>query len=346
MYFHFWDILLGIGVLFSFLFFSKKKTQKEQAERKRVASIDFMKGLAILLIVIIHASDLTGFGFINDHIWFAIPLFLFISGLLLASRYDTVDKRYYLNIVTRIIVPYALIILFINFGNGKGLLNLLEQIFLGTANGNYYFIPMIIQLYLLFPLLLKLKKYLSEWYVQAGVFLISYFFFYYDFIWQTPEWNSNPYSLAFCGRFLIFFTLGMFYGWHNQQRLLYGLILYFSAVFFMSAGISSLYVMYIAALPAFFILKWLSELVIKTGFFGKVCHKIMGELGKHTLIIYLIHTYIIHNYLLWMISGMDNLAGFFFLIIAGTFLSYLVSYSYGVIRFNLLKGFKLWSRRG
>jgi surface polysaccharide O-acyltransferase-like enzyme len=144
---------------------------------ERNYAIDFIRLVAILAVVTIHIGSafldrLTVFSpsfyfiyGVNLAVRFGVPLFFCISGYLLAARYADIKSPllFYKKRAFKIVPPYiiwCLIYFFLVFPpkseitSAKFLTNLLT----GDFSYQLYFIPAIILLYLIFPLLILTKR--------------------------------------------------------------------------------------------------------------------------------------------------------------------------------------------
>ncbi|HHU50546.1 MAG TPA: acyltransferase [Firmicutes bacterium] len=149
---------------------------------KRIIEMDILRGLAILGVITGHVAAETLYVkttflgiFFNQVIRFAVPVYIFLSGLGLGlskrpySGYiDFVGQR-----LRKIIPLYSLwtaIYLFpLPFGGPiLSLKTYCKAVFTGNASYQLYFVPLIIQFYLLFPLLRR--------YFQASSGLVLSFF--------------------------------------------------------------------------------------------------------------------------------------------------------------------------
>lgn len=144
----------------------------------RIKELDFVRAFAALSVVVIHVTGpyvtVNRYGYImNQGARFAVPIFVIISGLLLMYSYS--GKEFKTGIFLRkrfnkILIPYliwTLIYVLFNYRNDIGTLMrqksqfaslLLQKLKFGTADSHLYFIIIMIQLYILFPVLKKLVE--------------------------------------------------------------------------------------------------------------------------------------------------------------------------------------------
>ncbi len=199
---------------------------------KRVPFFDFAKGIAITAVILIHVAFLLAYfsddlplSFlswnegINRAMRFAIPVFFISSGALLFLQNFKIEtlKGFYLPKIKRLVIPYVAFSFFATFATSKGSFILfdyitaaLKDLLTGGALVPYWFIPVLFQLYLLYPLLwyLLVVKRINPLTMLAGSFafsLSSYFLF-------SPYWLGwQEYlgDLTFFGAYLFFFVLGM-----------------------------------------------------------------------------------------------------------------------------------------
>lgn len=182
--------------------------------QKRLASIDTLKGIAIIGVIIIHACYLLGFEYntlfdsillsvVNNIFRFAIPVFLFTSGLLLKSFVwsGRAIIQFYGSKIIRIAIPYIIITTLLWQIGYSGDINLPKLLISGEAAIPFYFIPVLFQLYLLYPLLDYIRK-ISPKYLLIGALSISLISFFIPDTWYL--WD-----IPLCGQYLIFFVYGM-----------------------------------------------------------------------------------------------------------------------------------------
>ncbi len=300
---------------------SASKLFKEKP-KKRLQFFDFAKGLAIIAVLIIHViflinqySDNFSTFFlefaqhVNRLMRFAIPVFFISSGALLFLddlKKETL-KKFYLTKIKRLILPYAVFSFFstyISFQNFPGFLNYLDtaiyQFFTGTALVPYWFIPVLFQLYLIYPLLwylLVIKKVNPEK-LLAGSFifsLLSYFLFSPNFL----RWYEYLGGMDFFGAYLFFFVLGMVFKpvfleqkekikfWFDKTKFFYfsALIL---GVYFLMGFMDPLYkyfnVRLIYGPTVMFLIFYLYQFIKNTQI-----TRFIESVGKQSLYIYLIH---------------------------------------------------------
>ena len=139
---------------------------------KRIDYFDFLRGIAILLVIGIHtytvrsfegASNIFQIG-IRETLNFAVPLFLAISGFFIAKK-NILDKNSYFAFLKkqlpRVYVPaliWSLPMLGLWIYQGKDVMTSFVKVFGCMTFGPYYFIALIIQLYLLYPIIKKMAE--------------------------------------------------------------------------------------------------------------------------------------------------------------------------------------------
>lgn len=154
-----------------FIFFNLKNiknTEKKDSiienKSSRIYFFDFIKGLAIFAVLIMHINyfykgNLGELYFLIIKICrFAVPFFIISSGFLLKLEDYTKEsiKNFYKRKFFRIIIPYLIFCIFLfilkkyNF-NLNNILKILD----GEISPQLYFIPVLIQLYIIYPLINK-----------------------------------------------------------------------------------------------------------------------------------------------------------------------------------------------
>lgn len=160
--------------------------------RQRLMEMDYMRTIAALSVVAIHVTaqyvnSVRAAYYLNQVVRFAVPLFIIMSGMLL---YLSVDNCYGLKgyksfiqkRMKKILIPYLVwSLIYIAYSMRYSIMKgetdkreligtVLNKILLGTGYDHLYFIIIILQLYLLYPLL----KYCME--KSAKVTVISSLF--------------------------------------------------------------------------------------------------------------------------------------------------------------------------
>lgn len=189
--------------------------------KERIKSIDSLRGLAILAVVLIHTTtrtleasgfNITGFSwtlFLNQISRFAVPLFFLISGLVLelsykegTSYWSFIKKRF-----SKIFIPYVFWSLFyylLIYNQNHD--NLTKVILTGNASYQLYFIPTLCIFYLIFPLLHKFYKFISNKFVLSLIFLSQIFFLSKDYF--VKEFDlPDPIHIAILAYFI--FVIGI-----------------------------------------------------------------------------------------------------------------------------------------
>src|SRR3990167_2811388 len=199
---------------------------------ERLLHLDLLRSASIIGVILIHIigssfhfwyqGSPTWFIFlILDQLFrFSVPLFVFISGYTLYSKYARHFKysEFYSRRVLRVLPWYfvwsLIIYLYINFTVLPGFVNypFWKLILLGKVDYHLYFVSMIFQLYLLFPVLLWLyKKFRSN--LVIALFILEallYLIFTLDGqkIIQLPWRFYEQQQYLFFGTWVFYFVLG------------------------------------------------------------------------------------------------------------------------------------------
>lgn len=209
--------------------------------------MDFIRATAALSIIAIHVTANYVYVsrmayYLNQFVRFAVPIFILISGLLLfASNTEYKGVKGYFTFLSRrlkkVFIPYLIwsfIYIIYNLRNDLGsiwldkgafLLESAKKLLYGSAHAHLYFVVIIIQLYLLFPLLSYLMKrwprlvlalsFIITLYYQTGVYL------YIMRIIKFPYFLLPNYE--FFPTWIFFFVFGMYVAgnmeyWKNKLQ--------------------------------------------------------------------------------------------------------------------------------
>jgi len=194
--------------------FWKIDKQSQKDNQARSSEIDIIRGIAILAVVIIHScyllmkgdldtNQILTLSFINNILRFTIPIFLFTSGLLLKPFIWSKKNilKFYIDKLIRIGIPYifiSFVLWLIGYTEDKSLISLLVT---GSAAVPLYFVPLLVQMYLLYPILDFIRT-------KNKYFLVIVSFFISILSYLNPiSWNI--WGVTFFGPYLIFFVYGM-----------------------------------------------------------------------------------------------------------------------------------------
>ncbi len=189
---------------------------------KRLVEIDALRALGVLLVIAIHVfathsmlQDVSPLGIIlsfsQSFFYIAVPLFLFISGYILTLKPNESPMCFYKKRLWHVLVPYtAVFLLYLLKKHKLDIIHLppvevfLEYI-LATSSEHLWFVPLIVQLYLLYPLLLRLMRHrTAARRMLAVTFALNLAF------WLVGWWPS------FFPNGLFFFCLGLYFRLHSQ----------------------------------------------------------------------------------------------------------------------------------
>lgn len=196
-------------------------------ENNRFLEIDLMKIMSCLAVIGIHISamgisapdsDKTLYAvslIVNGISNFAVPSFIFLSGLALMMRYTGRPLSYGHFLQKRmnsILVPYLgwsftyFIVYAVAGYYAVTVANILSVIFLGTGEFHLYFVIILFQLYALFPLLKSAVDRMHPLLTLTAAVSIHLFFAYKVLPFPYMDRIFIPY--------LIYFVAGMLWGTH------------------------------------------------------------------------------------------------------------------------------------
>lgn len=225
--------------------------------KDRNYAIDFIKTISIFAVVIIHVStayldrslpfnlSFDFLLFINQFSRFAVSLFFLSSGLLLGSKYIKIPSAgvFYKKRILRILPPYLFwtIVYYLLFSSVAAIFkwSFINNLLTGDTSYQFYFIPTICVLYLLFPYIVKYKKILLSKQFVLLFFVIEcilLYFVYYS-MFQIPLYSPFRNALINLSPFLIGIFLSQNYE-KTKRFLMHNIFLSFA-----TAGVTGIIVL-------------------------------------------------------------------------------------------------------
>lgn len=142
----------------------------------RYKSIDFLKGIAIMLVVLGHSILTTNPDYINNRLWlyissFHIPLFMFVSGMVsfkVNSNFSDIKKRAYQLLIPFFMWPVVsgLII------NGSFTVNRWRELLINPSDNGLWFLPVLFFISSFFMLInILISKFTKQF--QGGMILFT-----------------------------------------------------------------------------------------------------------------------------------------------------------------------------
>lgn len=289
----------------------------KQSDFERIAYFDMLRGSAIICVVIIHSSNM-GFQFPGDSFNFnftilsrqliniAVPLFLSISGYFLIKKNISNSDEYFSFIkkqIPKIYIPFlfwssVLFILGVLIFN-KSIFHELFKLVIFQSSGPYYFIALIIQYYILLPLLKHLAN-LRGLIISLVISLATVGIIFYI----RNYMGINLPLILYAGNFpilLVFFVLGLYLGSLKEISIHNKLLISLVITFYLLSCFESyfLYSLFGDGVLAATVMKptsfmfsiFLIIYLFKNIDFFK--SKILEYLGKISFGIYLIHVFML-----------------------------------------------------
>ncbi|WNR43250.1 acyltransferase [Paenibacillus roseipurpureus] len=214
------------------------------ASKPKLTEIDIVRAIAIIAVVLIHGtSDATllavGTGsqalffILNKASLFTVPLFIWISGLVLFySYYDRwepgMTRVFWAKRLQKIVIPYVLWSIFYYVYNQwmfHGTVHvdawyLFKLLLSGNASYHLYYMIIIVQFYVLFPLVMtavtKFKR-LSKWLIPLGIGIQAASYTFHHWVAPLPEYAS------LCLSYTAMFSFGAYMGIYYKQMLAWAL---------------------------------------------------------------------------------------------------------------------------
>jgi peptidoglycan/LPS O-acetylase OafA/YrhL len=268
---------------------------RSESIQERIGLFDVLKGVCIIGVVFIHAAFLTPVSRdICRTLDFAVPFFFISSGFLLSVRSNGVINlsEYYRKLFFRVVLVYLIFVVGTRFFYGTELTfkDIFLDALLGRTNYNYYFIPLILQFYILFPCLVKFREKLDSPLIFCLVAFFSFFFYVCSHYIQQPAWNNNPYYLVFIGRDFIYFCFGIFISRYNIRQVRFKDYLQSFMVFLAGVVVLVLSKDEYILTYAYPFVAFILALIVYNRIGEHSWLRVFEVLGRYSLVIYLVHS--------------------------------------------------------
>lgn len=198
------------------ILFLKKSVPFDSLEKKshaRISFFDFVRGIAIIAVIIIHsvwvlllvrgADNLFVSDFVNMLARFAVPVFIIVSGMLLSIKSQTLSRTviadFFLPKIKRIFIPYIVVAFILSMVNRDSIISFLRGLITGDISPPFYFVIILLQLYILYPFINRFR--FSSFFLPVSFFI--------SFISAVVPALWNIYDVPFFGQFLFFFCYGI-----------------------------------------------------------------------------------------------------------------------------------------
>jgi surface polysaccharide O-acyltransferase-like enzyme len=207
IYFH-QDYYLNLGN-------QKAKKNSGYILKSRDVFFDFVKGIAIIAVVVIHVTHIQRENFyhynqyqfyfyvnnfFNNICRFTIPVFLICSGILLNPIKFSLKNIYifYTRKVFRLLIPYVIICIFLKRNELSS--EFFYDMISGKISTPFYYILVIFECYLIYPFLCLLKE--KRFFLYLALSLSLYCFL------DTDTWSLL--SVPMVGKYLFPFIYGFY----------------------------------------------------------------------------------------------------------------------------------------
>ncbi len=255
---------------------------------------------------------------------FAVPSFLFISGVFIAYTARRTSSRSGEGValrkrLTNLLVPYLLWSGMIFFGQAlqgevHPPLTYVERVVLGKVVGPYFYVPLLCQFFLLAPLIVKpaREKWRALLLITAGIQLALVGLTYVGFVGELLGVSDlagfrKQIPTAFFGRFVFFFSLGVVCGfrpgrvqtWVAEHRRVLILLMFISAgVAIVESQLAYRFAKMdmgsqVTSIPSTLYALTIMFLLLSSNGCGPQTDRRLAEIGKRSYGIYLLHPVIL-----------------------------------------------------
>jgi surface polysaccharide O-acyltransferase-like enzyme len=300
--------------------------------------ITYLRAFAILAVISIHVSgafsEMSGFTFLtllymslNAFSRFAVPLFVCMSGFLLYNKYQgsfsltLFYKNRFLSVVPQFTIFSIIGILFSYFGfrySGKiwnlSAADILYRFFTGNAMYHLWFFVLIIQLYLLYPII---EKVLTKSIENNKTHTLLFFLLVVQIICQIFPIQFLDGVVTMFSLYIFYFVLGMYVRLNYsdfKKRIItfkHSYIFLLALLFSTTLGIGSLNIDYLknnlvpqfinllfeVVKPFYYILVFILLLYLAlkiSEIIPNIMTKFLQKIGNYSFGIYLIHAFILY----------------------------------------------------
>lgn len=291
----------------------------------KIKEIDCLRGLATIFVIIIHLTSncitypKSSFtyqiiGSINCALTFSVPAFLFISVLIMTYQAKNKEKINWIKFISkRILKVLSALILWsliyvLYWGNISSISSkhILGYIVLGNASYHLYFIPLIIQLYLIFPLIWFLAKNVSKFKLNTRlsfilcIIIASIIQYYFTLIFRLNIFKTFSYFSTVIFSYTLPLSIGTWIGF-NYTKIKNHFNKYFLAVLILLSIIAGYYYVNFEFIDykykttlLFSPLYWSLIIVTLTYLLRYVKEfKLLSNISKYSFVIYLSHPLIL-----------------------------------------------------
>jgi len=209
---------------------------------EKIKEIDYLRGITTIFVLLIHLTSsylnypkesftYQFFGSFNCALTFAVPAFLFISALIMTYQLkhkedinwvSFIFKRVFKVLLALILWSIIYTLYWGNFNNVT-IKTVIDALTLGNASYHLYFIPLIIQLYLIFPLIWFTVKFLSKIKLPTSLSFIScliigiLFHSAFTLIFRLDIFKNFPYFAIVIFSYSFPIILGIWLGFNYEK---------------------------------------------------------------------------------------------------------------------------------
>ncbi|TGL41562.1 acyltransferase family protein [Leptospira perdikensis] len=300
-------ILAGLGALYLWVFQVPYSLPHPLTTKKtRENRFDFLRGLAMVGIVIIHVHSYFYFFhpadtsvvrttlFLSNLSRFSVPLFILTSAIFLRKK-----EGYWISKLKNLILPYTIasVIGYLIKYSNYTVLELIQFYFLGKVFAPFYFVPLLVQFYLFFFIF---DRYLMNKKFSKGLLLFSFLINLTSNLGFFDSILPKDYHSISILNYIFFFILGIQIGLTQENEnipktnvsLVFGT--FFIVFLFFVVLFSGVYALdfknHHLIYPIFFFLViW--ELLPKL---NHTISDMICYIGNNSLFIFLLHPFVIH----------------------------------------------------